>query len=116
MSRSRHHGSVPLSASRTYSPVPVHPGEHLREDFMKPLGLSANALALALRVPATRILAIIQETRRISPDTALRLARYFQTSPEFWLNLQTHYELALAERESLSSIQREVMPREHHIT
>ena len=81
---------------------------------MKPLGLSTNALALALRVPATRILAIIQEKRRISPDTALRLARYFDTSPEFWLNLQTHYELALAERESLSAITRDVVPREQH--
>ena len=99
-------------ATRAFSPVPVHPGEHLREDFMRPLGLSVNALALALRVPATRILAIVRENRRISPDTALRLARYFRTSPEFWLNLQTHYELALAERESLPAITREVFPCE----
>lgn len=99
-------------ATRTFSPVPVHPGEHLLEDFMRPLGLSVNALALALRVPATRILAIVKQKRRISPDTALRLARYFKTSPEFWLNLQTHYELALAERESLPAITREVLPRE----
>ncbi len=108
MARRTH--SIP--ASRTFSPVPVHPGEHLREDFMKPLGLSVNALALALRVPATRVLAIVKEKRRISPDTALRLGRYFKVSPEFWLNLQTHYELALAERESLAAIQREVLPRE----
>src|SRR6202023_3267191 len=87
---SRRNTSFP--ASRTFSPVPVHPGEHLREDFMQPLGLSVNALALALRVPATRILAIVNQKRRISPDTALRLARYFKMSPEFWLNLQTHYE------------------------
>jgi len=99
-------------ASRTFSPVPVHPGEHLLEDFMRPLGLSVNALALALRVPATRILAIVKQKRRISPNTALRLARYFKTSPDFWLNLQTHYELALAERESLSAIIREVLPCE----
>src|SRR5205809_464941 len=79
----------------------------------QPLGLSVNALALALRVPATRILAIVNQKRRISPDTALRLARYFKTSPEFWLNLQTHYELALAERESLPTIVRDVFPREH---
>lgn len=92
--------------------MPIHPGEHLREDFMKPLGLSVNALALALRVPATRILAIVKEKRRISPDTALRLGRYFKVSPEFWLNLQTHYELALAERESLRAIEREVLPCE----
>ena len=99
-------------ATRTFSPVPVHPGEHLREDFLEPLGLSVNALALALRVPATRILAIVKEKRRISPDTALRLARYFGTTPEFWMNLQTHYELALAERETKQAIEREVMPRE----
>jgi len=77
---------------------------------MRPLGLSVNALALALRVPATRILAIVSQKRRISPDTALRLARYFRMSPEFWLNLQTHYELALAERELLPAISREVIP------
>lgn len=99
-----------LPGSRTYSPVPVHPGEHLREDFMKPLNLSVNAVALALRVPATRILAIVKEKRRVSPDTALRLARFFKMSPEFWLNLQTHYDLALAERESLHMIEREVFP------
>ena len=107
----RRKASIP--ATRTYSPVPVHPGEHLREDFMRPLGLSVNGLALALRVPATRILAIVNQKRRISPDTALRLARYFRTSPEFWLNLQIHYELALAEKVSLPSIVREVFPREH---
>src|SRR5436305_5981900 len=101
-----------LSASRTFSPVPVHPGEHLREDFMHPLKLSVNALALALRVPATRILAIVNQKRRISPDTALRLARYFKMSPEFWLTLQTHYDLALAERDSLRTITREVAPCE----
>jgi addiction module HigA family antidote len=99
-------------ATRTFSPVPIHPGEHLREDFMRPLGLSVNALALALRVPATRILAIVKEKRRISPDTALRLARYFGTSPEFWMNLQTHYELALAERDTKHAIERDVSPRE----
>ncbi len=107
---SRRKASFP--ATRTFSPVAIHPGEHLLEDFMRPLGLSVNALALALRVPATRILAIIKQKRRISPDTALRLARYFKNSPDFWLNLQNHYELALAERESLSAINREVLPCE----
>ena len=106
----RHTRSFP--ASRTFSKAPVHPGEHLREDFLKPLGLSVNALALGLRVPATRILAIVKEKRRISPDTALRLSRYFKMSPEFWLTLQTHYELALVERESLHKIEREVFPCE----
>jgi addiction module HigA family antidote len=101
----------PLPATRSFSPVAIHPGEHLLEDFMRPLGLSVNALALALRVPATRILAIVKQQRRVTPDTALRLARYFQTSPEFWLNLQSHYELALAARKSLKAIARDVLPR-----
>lgn len=108
MARRTH--SIP--ATRSFSPVPIHPGEHLREDFMKPLGLSVNALALGLRVPATRILAIVQEKRRISPDTALRLGRFFKMSPEFWLNLQTHHDLALVERESMRDIEREVLPCE----
>jgi addiction module HigA family antidote len=105
--------NCPIPASRTFSPVPVHPGEHLREDFMRPLNLSVNALALALHVPATRVLAIVSQKRRISPDTALRLARFFKMSPEFWLTLQTHYDLAVAERESLRRITREVLPCEH---
>ena len=74
----------------------THPGEVLRQEFMPPFGLSANALALALRVPATRIGAIIREDRprAVTADTALRLARYFGTTPEFWLNLQSAYDLA----------------------
>ena len=68
--------------------VTVHPGEVLGEEFLKPLGLSANALALALRVPATRIGSIIKGERAVTADTALRLARFFGTSAEFWLNLQ----------------------------
>ena len=104
--------SPSFPATRSFSPVPIHPGEHLREDFMKPLGLSINALALGLRVPATRILAIVQEKRRISPDTALRLARFFKTSAEFWLSLQIHYDLAVVERASLRAIEREVIPCE----
>ncbi len=75
---------------------PVHPGEMLREEFMVPLGLSANALALALRVPATRISEIVNERRGISGDTAIRLGRYFRMGPEFWMNLQAHYELEVA--------------------
>jgi addiction module HigA family antidote len=75
---------------------PVHPGEMLREEFMVPLGLSANALALALRVPATRINEIVNERRGISGDTAIRLGRYFRMGPEFWMNLQAYYDLELA--------------------
>jgi addiction module HigA family antidote len=72
---------------------PIHPGEILREDFLVPLGMSANALALALDVPAPRINDIVRERRAVTADTALRLARYFDSSPEFWLNLQTAYDL-----------------------
>ena len=73
--------------------APVHPGEVLLEDFMKPLNLTANRLALELHVPATRIGEIVHERRRITAETALRLARYFRTNAEFWLNLQNFYDL-----------------------
>jgi addiction module HigA family antidote len=89
---------------------PMHPGEILREEFMVPFGLSANAVAIALRVPATRILEIVNERRGITADTALRLGLYFKTSAELWMNLQKSYELALAQ-ELLPKIVREVQPR-----
>ena len=75
---------------------PVHPGEQLREEFMKPLGLTAYRLAKDINVPVTRIQAIMGERRGITGDTALRLGRYFDTTPEFWLNLQRDFELELA--------------------
>ena len=75
---------------------PVHPGEVLREEFLKPLGLSMNALALDLHVPGTRIAEVVHERRAITPDTALRLARYFNTTPEFWMNLQVTFNLETA--------------------
>jgi antitoxin HigA-1 len=90
--------------------VPIHPGEFLREDFLVPLGLSANALALALRVPVTRISEIVRERRGITADTALRLARYFGTTPDFWMKMQVSYDLALASRESIERIQLEIFP------
>ncbi len=89
---------------------PLHPGEMLREEFMRPLGLSANALALALRVPVTRISEIVNERRSITADTALRLSRYFRMSPNFWLRLQTQYDLDMAEDQIASAIRREVRP------
>ena len=89
---------------------PVHPGEILREDYMKPLGLSMNRLALGLRVPVTRIAEIVHERRGITPDTALRLARYFNTSARFWLNLQAAYDLEVARDERQEEIEREVQP------
>jgi antitoxin HigA-1 len=75
---------------------PVHPGEMLREEFLTPLEMSANALAIAIGVPATRIGEIVNERRGISGDTALRLGEYFRTGAEFWMNLQGRYELELA--------------------
>lgn len=91
---------------------PVHPGEILSEDFMKPHGLSMNKLSLDLRVPVTRIADIVAERRGITPDTALRLARYFKTTAQFWLNLQTKYDLEVAEDECLGAIERDVTPLE----
>jgi addiction module HigA family antidote len=98
--------------------IRTHPGEVLREEFMRPLGLSANALALALRVPATRIGDILraEKPRAVTADTAIRLARYFATTPEFWLNLQSAYELSLAAAENGAAIEREVQPREEVVT
>jgi addiction module HigA family antidote len=91
--------------------APVHPGEILREDFMKPLGLSMNKLALELHVPATRIGEIVHERRRITAETALRLARYFKTNAEFWLNLQNFYDLECEKRAGkVSEIDRQVQP------
>lgn len=89
---------------------PIHPGEILREDYMKPLGLSMNQLALNLRVPATRIAEIVHERRSITADTAMRLARYFKTTPRFWLNLQTVYDLEVVEDQSAAQINRAVQP------
>ena len=89
---------------------PIHPGEILREEFLVPLGLSANALSMALRVPAPRINDIVRERRAVTPDTALRLARYFDTTPEFWLNLQSTYDLKQAEQALGQAIRQEIRP------
>jgi antitoxin HigA-1 len=89
---------------------PIHPGEILRAEFMEPLKLSMNRLALDLRVPVTRVSEIVHERRGISPDTALRLARYFNTSAGFWLNLQSAYDLEVAQDKFLRTIEREVRP------
>jgi len=89
---------------------PVHPGEILSEDFMKPHGLSMNKLALDLRVPVTRIADIVAERRGVTPNTALRLARYFKTTAQFWLNLQTKHDLEVVEDDLLAEIERDVRP------
>jgi addiction module HigA family antidote len=91
---------------------PVHPGEILREEFMAPLALSMNKMAMAPRVPVTRIADIVNERRGITADTALRFARYFKNSPAFWMNLQSRYDLEVAEDEVAAKIERDVQPLE----
>ncbi len=86
----------------------THPGEMLREEFLIPLGITQNALALKIRMPATRIGDIIHGKRAITPDTALRLARFFGNSPEFWLNLQQMHDLSKARLELSKAIERDV--------
>jgi len=88
--------------------VSTHPGEMLSEEFLKPLGITQNALAMKIRVPATRIGDIVHGRRAITPDTALRLARFFGNSPEFWLNLQQMHDLSKAKIELNHTIEREI--------
>ena len=85
--------------------ITTHPGEILREDFLLPLGLSANQLATRTMMPPTRIGEILHQRRSVSPDTALRLARFFGTSPEFWLNIQASYDLSKTRLESEQALQ-----------
>ena len=89
---------------------PVHPGEVLREDFLKPLGLSANALAKALHVPAPRINDVVRKRRGVSADTAMRLARYFGGDARSWLNLQAAFDLRVAEISNAKRIVRQIAP------
>jgi addiction module HigA family antidote len=90
--------------------ITTHPGEILREDFLRPMNLTAHALATRTRMPATRIGEILHGRRSISPDTALRLARFFGTSAEFWLNVQATHDLSKARMERAKTIQSEVQP------
>ena len=89
---------------------PVHPGEILREEFMVPFGLSMNRVAIDLRVSVTRIADIVNEERAITAGTALRFARYFNNGPTFWMNLQTRYDLEVAEAEIADKVERDVHP------
>lgn len=91
---------------------PIHPGEVLREEFLIPLKLSVSALAKELHTDAPRINDIVREKRSLTPDTALRLARYFGTTPSFWLGLQMQYDLDIAEDEKAAEVKRQVRPRE----
>jgi addiction module HigA family antidote len=95
---------------------PVHPGEILHEEFMTPLGLSMNKMAMDLRVPVTRIADIVNERRGITADTALRFARYFKNSATFWMNLQTRYDLEIAEDRIAAKVERDVQPLETSAT
>jgi addiction module HigA family antidote len=88
----------------------IHPGEILREEYLAPLGMSAHALSMALHVPAPRIHDIVRERRAITPDTALRLARFFNTTAQFWLNLQSSFDLKQAENNLGKLIQQEIRP------
>jgi addiction module HigA family antidote len=92
--------------------APITPGEILKNEFLDELGLSAYALAKALHVPTNRVTGIINGERAITAETALRLARFFGTTPEFWLNLQTHYDLTVAARRDAKRIAAEVEQRE----
>ncbi len=87
---------------------PLHPGEILLEEFLKPMGLSQNRLALAIKVPPRRINEIVLGKRRITADTALRLARYFNMSPQFWLGLQMDYDLDVAEDKLTDKLEQEI--------
>jgi addiction module HigA family antidote len=98
-------------AARTKLPEPVLPGGILMEDFMRPLGLSINALARAFAVPPNRTSAIVNGTRASSADTALRLGKYFGTSPEIWLDLQSDYELRIARQTTWTRVEPTVQTR-----
>jgi addiction module HigA family antidote len=91
---------------------PVHPGVVLKADLLEPLGMSVNKLATELHVPANRLSQIISGKRGISPDTSLRLARYFGFSPGYWLNMQAQYDLEVIRRQSMRQIEKEIKPRE----
>ena len=103
--------SITTKGVATPNRVTTHPGEVLSEEFLAPLGMSVNALAIALRVPATRIGAIVKRERSVTADTALRLARFFGTSPEFWVNLQATHDLTKARLDGGAAIERDVQPR-----
>jgi antitoxin HigA-1 len=100
-----------MRQKRTRKP-PIHPGETLREDFLAPLGLSVSRLAIGLQVPVTRMNDIVGGKRAVTADRALRLARFFGTTPQFWMNLQANYELELAEDAKGAEIADRIRPFE----
>jgi antitoxin HigA-1 len=98
-------------AQRKRDIPPVHPGEILKTDFLEPLHMSVNALSLSLKVPRARLNDIVRGRRGITADTAMRLARYFGVSEQFWMNLQSHYELEVAREVYGDRLDREIKPR-----
>jgi addiction module HigA family antidote len=100
-----------MATRRKRDIAPVHPGEILKADFMAPLGLSVNALGRAIGVPRTRLNDIVLGRRGVTADTAMRLARYFGVGAQFWMNLQSHYELEIAEANHGRRLDREIRPR-----
>lgn len=94
---------------------PIHPGEIIKEEYLEPLSMSVSALAIALRVPASRINDVVRQKRGISIDTALRLARYFNTTAQFWMNLQISYDLKIA-RKNMAKIENEIIPQQQTST
>jgi addiction module HigA family antidote len=99
-------------AGTTKLRTPVHPGAILKLDLLDPLGTSINRLAKELRIPANRLSQIVRGKRGITADTSLRLARYFGFSPEYWFNMQAHYDLEIIRRQSIGKIEKEIKPRE----
>lgn len=105
-------GRVDLKEVATGKRIPLaHPGKILREDFLEPMGISVYALANSIKVPRSRVNDIVRGRRAVTADTALRLARYFGTTPEFWINLQAHYDLEIVRETSRRRIEKEVEPR-----
>jgi addiction module HigA family antidote len=105
-------GRIDFADVTTGKRLPLtHPGEILRDDFLRPMKISVYALALAIKVPRSRVNDIVLARRGITADTAFRLARYFGTTPDFWINLQARYDLDAAERKLRRRIEREVRPR-----
>jgi addiction module HigA family antidote len=94
---------------------PIHPGEILREEFMLPLRLNANKLALALHVPAPTVYDIVKEERGISPEMALRLGFVFGTTPDFWLNLQSDFDLRVVRNQKEAKVKSQIRPLEIHV-
>jgi antitoxin HigA-1 len=99
-----------MATRRKRDIAPIHPGEILKGEFLEPLELSVNAVSRAIKVPRTRLNDIVRGRRGITVDTAMRLARYFGTSPQFWMNLQSHYDLEVAEEAFGERLGREIQP------